>query len=260
MDLGALFDPDRIALPVVAFGGVVATAGLELEAHEHRKGQLMLVLRGALSCEVSSGLWLVPPHCALWIPGGESHRIVGPGIIEGYCVMIEPSVAAELPAKPCTVAVSGLLRELVIRCAGLGTAWAEGGRESRLVTTLLDELQAAPVEQLHLPMPSHPRLRIIAEGLTRDPGDRANMDVWARRAGLSVRTLARLLRHETGMSFGRWRQQLHIIIALERLAKGATVKSIAADLGYESSGSFVTMFRKALGAPPARYIAESRVS
>jgi len=106
-------------------------------------------------------------------------------------------------------------------------------------------------------MPSDPRLRLIAEGLTRDPADRSNMDVWARRAGLSVRTLDRLLRQQTGMSFGRWRQQLHIIIALERLAKGAAVKSIAADLGYESSGSFVTMFRKTLGAPPARYMAET---
>ena len=30
----------------------------------------------------------------------------------------------------------------------------------------------------------------------------------------------------------------------------------AADLGYESAPSFVTMFRKALGASPGRYMAE----
>jgi AraC-like DNA-binding protein len=33
------------------------------------------------------------------------------------------------------------------------------------------------------------------------------------------------------------------------------VKSVAADLGYHSASSFVTMFKKALGTAPARYMA-----
>jgi AraC-like DNA-binding protein len=38
------------------------------------------------------------------------------------------------------------------------------------------------------------------------------------------------------------------------MAKGASVKQVAIDLGYESVGSFVTMFRKALGTSPGRYM------
>lgn len=34
------------------------------------------------------------------------------------------------------------------------------------------------------------------------------------------------------------------------------MQQVALDLGYESVGSFVTMFRKALGTSPARYMAE----
>jgi AraC-like DNA-binding protein len=60
------------------------------------------------------------------------------------------------------------------------------------------------------------------------------------------------------MSFGRWRQQLNLILALQWLAKGTTIQAVAADLGYESAGSFVTMFRKALGASPGRYMAARR--
>lgn len=30
--------------------------------HTHRKGQLILSLRGAVSCEVEDALWLVPPE------------------------------------------------------------------------------------------------------------------------------------------------------------------------------------------------------
>jgi AraC-like DNA-binding protein len=71
---------------------------------------------------------------------------------------------------------------------------------------------------------------------------------------MSERSLARLIVAETGMSFGRWRQQLNIILALQWMAKSTSVQQVASDLGYESVGSFVTMFRKALGTSPGRYM------
>ena len=59
------------------------------------------------------------------------------------------------------------------------------------------------------------------------------------------------------MSFGHWRQQLHLLVALQRLDQGASIQTVALDLGYEGASAFVTMFRKALGKPPARYLAEA---
>jgi AraC-like DNA-binding protein len=88
-----------------------------------------------------------------------------------------------------------------------------------------------------------------------EPSERGTVEQWARRAGMSERTLARLLMRETGMSFGRWRQQLSVMIALRWMADGASIQRVAHDLGYESAGSFVTMFRKALGVSPGRYMA-----
>ena len=82
------------------------------------------------------------------------------------------------------------------------------------------------------------------------------MDVWAKRAGLSERTLARLISREIGMSFSRWRQQFSVVLAVKWLAGGASIQQVAADLGYQSVPSFVTMFRKALGTSPGRYMAE----
>ncbi|WP_409241906.1 helix-turn-helix domain-containing protein [Bradyrhizobium sp. NC92] len=60
------------------------------------------------------------------------------------------------------------------------------------------------------------------------------------------------------MSFGRWRHQLHVILALQRMARGDSVKTVALELGYENASSFVNMFRKTLGKPPVRYLAEHR--
>jgi AraC-like DNA-binding protein len=250
-------DPDEVPRPVVAFGAAMVEVGkIELDPHRHRKGQVLLVQRGALSCEVEGGLWIVPPRSAVWIPGGALHAIKVTGALEGFAAFIDPAVSRGLPEVCCAVSVTPLLRELLVRSAHLPALYDEGGPNSRLVAVLLDEIAAAQVEDLHLPMPNDPRLRRIVDRMMASPADRGTLDAWAKRAGLSERTLARMISRETGMSFGRWRQQLAIVLAVTRLAGGSSIQQVAADLGYESVPSFVTMFRKVLGTSPRRYMAE----
>jgi AraC-like DNA-binding protein len=110
------------------------------------------------------------------------------------------------------------------------------------------------VQHLHLPLSPEPRLKRIASALAEDPSDRSTLAEWAHRVALSESSLARLVVKETGLTFGRWRQQLHLIVAIRELASGASVQQVSADLGYESVTAFITMFKKALGQPPARYL------
>lgn len=250
-------EPDDVPRPIVAFGAAMAdVGGFELEPHHHRKGQILLVQRGALSCEVEGGLWIVPPRSAIWIPGGARHAIRATGALEGYNAFIDPDVGTTLPATCCAVSVTPLLRELLTRAAHLPFLYEEGGGNSRLVAVFLDELAAAPVEDLHLPMPTDPRLRRMVDEMLAAPAERGSLELWAARAGVSERTLMRLISRETGMTFGRWRQQLGVVLAVKWLAAGASIQQVAGDLGYESVPSFVTMFRKALGTSPGRYMAE----
>jgi AraC-like DNA-binding protein len=96
----------------------------------------------------------------------------------------------------------------------------------------------------------------MANRLMADASDRTTIPEWARIVGMSERTLCRLLSKETGMSFGRWRQQFQIMLALDRLSEGDSIQTVAFALGYESSSAFVTMFRKTLGKPPLRFLAD----
>jgi AraC-like DNA-binding protein len=250
-------DPDDVARPIVAFGAEMSdTDGFELEPHRHRKGQILLVQSGALSCEVEGGLWIVPPRSAVWIPGGALHSIRATGALDGYNAFIDPAVGTLLPRACCAVSVTPLLRELLRRAAQLPYFYEEDGANPRLVAVLLDELAAAQVEDLHLPMPSELRLRKVVGEMIASPADRGSLKIWSQRAGMSERTLERLISRQTGMSFGRWRQQLGVVLAVKWLAGGASIQQVAGDLGYESVPSFVTMFRKALGTSPGRYMAE----
>lgn len=262
-------DPDDVPRPVVTIGAV----GFDMKAldekaaafyrerkemnfHRHRKGELLLAMQGVLTCEVDGGLWIVPPRSAIWVPGGVLHKFEAAGTLECYIAFIDPSVASDLPPTCCALTVTPLLRELLVRSASLPAMYEDGGIESHLVTLLLDETAIAPPGNLHLPMPTDARLRAMVEMITAHPADRSTIRTWARRVGMSERTLARAFNSQTGMSFGRWQRQLHLMLAVQWLAAGASVQQVADDLGYESASSFVSMFRRKLGSPPARYMSE----
>ncbi|MGE8690161.1 MAG: AraC family transcriptional regulator [Achromobacter sp.] len=227
----------------------------ESPRHRHRMGQLVLALHGGVTCSVPQGLWMVPPQCGVWIPGGVPHsnRVTANGRV---CFLFVPPDAPGLPAQCCTLAITPLLRELVVHLADLPPSEAASASNRKLAEVLIDQLARMPTEHLHLPMSNHPRLREIADALRDDPADRSTVAQWGKRVAMSERTLARLVRQELGMSFGRWRQQMHLIQALQRLSAGVSVQRTAEDLGYESVSAFITMFRKTLGKTPARYFAD----
>jgi AraC-like DNA-binding protein len=249
------FSPDDVPRAAVAFGADLVTKGMDLPLHRHRKAQLLFALRGTVTCEADRGVWIVPQRCAVWIPGDLLHRITAAGDVEVYCLFVEPEAVPALPRHCCTVSVSPFLEQLLLHLSRLPEMYDVEGADGRIASVLLDQLSAAPIERRSFPMPVDPKLRRIATAMMADPSERITIEEWGRWAGAAPRTLTRILKRETGMSFGRWRQQLHILIALQRLTQGASVQTVALDLGYEGASAFVTMFRKALGKPPARYLA-----
>lgn len=255
-DPTASCDVDNISRPVIALSAISVTKDWESTRHQHHRAQLIYSVRGILNCEIEDGVWIVPPQCAIWIPGNLPHSARGSGETECHCLFVNPDATANLPRTCCTISVSPLLRELLLKVASFPELYEPGGREDRLIAALLDELGEAPVEDLHLPMPREPRLRRLVEMMLSDPTEKTSKAVWAQRIGMSERSMSRLLLQEIGISFGRWRRQLHVILALQRLAKGESVQTVALELGYESASGFVTMFRKAVGSPPARYFSD----
>ncbi|RUT82144.1 MULTISPECIES: helix-turn-helix transcriptional regulator [unclassified Mesorhizobium] len=245
------FDVDDLSAPAIAVRVDIPETRAEVPSHWHRKGQLVFALAGGVTCRVPSGLWMVPPHCGVWIPGCMEHSNVATANARIFFVYIEPG-AADLPERCCTLSISPLLRELIIELSD--RLQDDEARGELLTKILLTELPRMPVQQLHLPISSEPRLNRIAEALAQDPADRSTLADWAKRMALSESSLARLVTKETGLSFGRWRQQLHLIVAIRELASGKSVQQVSGDLGYGSVTAFITMFKKALGKPPAKYL------
>lgn len=163
-----------------------------------------------------------------------------------------------MPDKCCTVAITPVVREMIRYLAERDPASFPDGPTARLIAVLLEQLSSAPIEQLHLPMSNHPKIKRISATLIADPGDRTTLREWAHLLAMSERSLARLIEATTGLTFGRWRQQLHLMIALSQLAEGNSVQNVAGNLGYDSVNAFITMFKKALGKSPTQYFSSLR--
>lgn len=246
------FDSDIFEQAAVALQLASVTNDSEVHKHHHRKGQLILSVHGAVSCEVPNALWLVPPQHAVWIPSGTPHSCRVTQNAHTCFLFVEPS-AVSMPEYCCTIAITPLVRELILYLAEQEPSYSSESRTARLVTVLLEQLSDAPIEELHLPISEHPKIRHISDTLFADPSDRTTLRQWAEQLATSERTLARLVKNDTGLSFGRWRQQLHLMIALSKLAEGESVQNVASMLGYDSVNAFITMFKKSLGKSPTQY-------
>lgn len=220
--------------------------------HSHRWAQLMYVSEGVLTVRSDHGWWVIPPQRAVWLLPGVRHT-AGSSRPHHFCSLyVRPSLAT-LPPACAVVAIEPLVRELLLAASGFGDRYEAGSAEERLIRVILDRLPVLPVVSLHLPEPADENLRRITDGLTGQPADSSPLRDWADLVGLTERTAARRFRSELGMTFARWRQQLRLLRALEKLAYGRSVTQVAFDVGYSDVSSFITMFRKALGKTPAQY-------
>ncbi|MGO1070095.1 AraC family transcriptional regulator [Lysobacter sp. CA199] len=228
--------------------------------HRHARGQLLGSYRGLLTVGTELGRWLVPASDAVWLPPQHRHSLRSHGDrFCGWSVYVAEADSAALPAQPCAMRVSGLLREAVARVA----AWPPQARlesaQVRLGQVLLDEIahchsHSRAGERIGLPMPRDPRLQPVALALIEDPADPRGLAEWAALAHLSERSLSRHFSDETGYSLLQWRQRARLMRALERLAAGEAVTTVALDMGYDSASAFIAMFRRHLGASPTQYL------
>ncbi|MCP1513917.1 MULTISPECIES: AraC family transcriptional regulator [Pseudomonas] len=247
------FELDDLCQPAVALMLTTQQNDKEFPVHKHRKGQLVVACRGGIVCTVEDGVWMVPSGFGVWIPAGVAHsnRVTANGQV--CFLLVEPEVAV-LPKQCCTLVLSPLILELIFHLSEQDPAYPPDSPTARLTGVLLEQLEMARCEQLYLPLPAAAPLRAIARALAQDPSNRSTIGDWAREVAMSERSLARLVKSETGLTFGQWRRQWQLIVALQSLAEGESVQRTAEILGYESVSSFISMFRKTLGASPARYV------
>ncbi|MFF0001389.1 AraC family transcriptional regulator [Streptomyces avermitilis] len=222
--------------------------GAAIDPHRHDDHQIVYAGRGVLAVTTSAGSWVAPGTRAIWVPAGTVHAHQAHGELELHLVGLpadENPLALETPA---VLAVSPLLRELIV--AYTRTQDEHSPERARLRAVLLDQLRASPQQPLHLPTPTAPLLQTLCDILRADPADSRTLAELGREIGASDRTLSRLFRSELGMTFPQWRTQLRLHHALVLLADSTPVTAVAHLCGWSSASAFIDAFRRTFGHTP----------
>ncbi|MUM16615.1 AraC family transcriptional regulator [Mycobacterium sp. CBMA271] len=232
--------------------GVMSLAGgHRIDHHWHEVHQIVYPASGVIAVTTAEGTWIAPPNRALWIPAGagHEHRFYGPTAF--HSVGFDPEKYVVEMSSPTVIAVSPLLRELIISCSDPGELPSD--EIARLRGVLVDQLRHSPEQALKLPTPRDERL---AEACALVEGDLTT--VWTvaelgRQVGASERTLTRLFRTDMGMTYPQWRTQIRLHHALRLLAEDKPVTYVAHQCGWATPSAFIDVYRRTLGQTPGTY-------
>ena len=224
-----------------------------LNTHSHRRAQLLYGATGLMEVNTGEGAWVIPPHCGVWIPAGKPHSVKMVGV-STCSLYVEPDDAPRGPLLCEVLAVSALLRLLLIEAIDLPALYDEDGRDGLLMSLVLAEVARAKALPFFAPLPRDERLAALCTAFLHQPDVRISPLVWAQQLHQSERTFSRFFRAQTGMSFADWRSQACLLSAVSQLTMGKSVTTVALQLGYDSPGAFSTMFRKKLGSKPSNFI------
>ncbi|MBE3659194.1 hypothetical protein BOO92_21310 [Vibrio navarrensis] len=243
-------DPDKVKRPVfVLQEHYEATDG---PWHSHKRAQFIHAGEGVLTVRTATGLWVVPPLRGVWIIPGEAHKIWASKKFLLRTLYVEPSIAP-VPPSCCVMSVDHLLEALFVEASTFDFSTPLEVSEQRLVQVILDRLSRLEVINSYLPTPTDTRMLRLTAMLEQDLADSRSLEELAGACGMTSRTAARLFIKETGLTFGKWRQQLRLLRAMQSLSLGGSVTSVAAEVGYSDISAFINVFKHAFGKTPAKY-------
>jgi len=228
--------------------------GHHIAPHWHGRAQFVFALTGTMRVRTGRHAWIVPPSRALWMPARTVHEVQMDGSVHMHSLYLSDAAATGMPADCVVLAVTPLLRELIVRAAALDRDGGDEADAALLLPLLLAEMRRLERCALDLPLPESPDLMRLCERVLADLTLRRPAAVDAGALQVSARTLARRFLRETGITFNRWKQQARLLESIRRLVGGASVTTVAVDLGYESPSAFSTMFRRLLGVTPREFV------
>lgn len=221
--------------------------------HAHLWNQFVYATSGTLTVTVEQARYVITPEQAIWIPTGVYHTPAALDDVEFRSLYIENLPDIGMPTACSVLAVSPLLRALILELAATIQTTSQTDYHSHLDAVILVQISRLPKLEFFLPWPRSSQLREVCEILYSSPDDQRSIQDWALRLRMSSRTLARHFKGETGLSLRLWRHRLRVFRAMEWLGAKGRVTDIALELGFGSASAFTYAFRKEMGCSPTEW-------
>jgi AraC-like DNA-binding protein len=222
---------------------------------------IVFVREGCFHRRVNGRESFVDPTVVYFEQPNDEQQIAHPGEGDSCTVLyLSDALLASAwggePGLPDDAVATEAATDLRHRQLLAGEAWSDPHEfEVAVVALTADVLaQAAPKRvAAGRPATTLARRRVVREArelLIDSPA--ASVIELARSISVSPHHLSRVFKAETGETISRYRNELRVRLALERIADGeACLARIAADLGFADQAHLARVVRNVVGTPPS---------
>lgn len=224
--------------------------------HAHDVHQIEYAIGGVVEVETASGHYLVPPQQAAWLPAGLEHQATMNPDVRTVAVMFDRTLIPDGGNRARILAVSPLIREMVIHSLRWPFDRAASDAVSDAFFRTLGHLVAEALDHeapLSLPTSEHP-IVAAAMAYTKENLQSATVDDVARAVSVSERTLRRHFSEELGLSWRTYLFNARMLRAMALLAAPSqSVQDTASAVGFDSLSAFTRAFTQFCGDTPTAY-------
>ncbi|MDR2271757.1 MAG: AraC family transcriptional regulator [Sphingobacterium sp.] len=228
--------------------------------HTHRKAQLIYVEQGFQYLTVAGKMYLLPQNHVAWVPSNALHKTNSHSErIKLMTLFFDMEPGDQFFENVQIFAAPKVLREMIRYAEKWSKLTEENEHEKIFLRAIRNELPSFGSRLLHLEitLPSENRLQTVLNHLHDHYTHPIKMEDIAILSNLSLRTVERLFKKETGMTLVKYQQFLRIIKSLELLStKELTISQIAYQVGYQSVQAFTNSFFAVMGYRPSTFIAD----
>jgi AraC-like DNA-binding protein len=224
--------------------------------HLHDVDEIEYACRGMVEVKTEAGHYLLPPHQAAWIPAGLHHQTTLNAGVQTLAVLFEPGLVPVAADRVRIIAVSALLREMMLYSERWPISRTESGAGADSFFQALGYVVAEALDDempLHLPVPADP-VATAAADYTRAHLDRVTVSEVTRTVGVSERTLRRIFSTHLGMSWRSYLLRARVLRSMALLAQPErSVLEVSIAVGFDDAGAFARSFARHCGETPSAY-------
>ncbi|PWN71953.1 AraC family transcriptional regulator [Chryseobacterium phosphatilyticum] len=228
-----------------------------LQAHQHKKGQLLLVFGGIAYLQTHERDYYIPSNHYLWIPQNYPHNLMyNTQDLQIINIYFPESNGDEFYNQLGIYPVSKLLSEMLAFSEKWQGNYFCGDWEFEFLKTLHGLLSKEKLKKfsIQLPTTDDERLNSITTDLRRRISEPITLQDTANQFGLSVRSLTRLFQAKLHISFIQYLKMLRIIRAMELIKDThLTVTELAYEVGYSNISAFSNTFFQLTNMRPTEF-------
>ena len=224
--------------------------------HSHEVHQIKYAIGGVVEVETASAHYLLPPQQAAWIPAGLEHQATMNPDVRTVAVMFDPELVADGGDRARILAVSPLIREMMIYALRWPIDRSEGDAVSDAFFRTLADLVSEALEHeapLSLPTADNP-IVAAAMAFTKEHLESVTSTEVGRAVSVSERTLRRLFQDTLGMTWRTYLLHARMLRAMALLAApGQSVQDTSTAVGFDSLSAFTRAFAQFCGETPSKF-------